>query len=177
MFTDAIRQLAADLGHATLGVNALLPSLPLTAGDATPPNVTIVNAADTSWVTRGIIDRSKVGDGPLLLVSAFPDAQATVIKEGSETPETAAVMLAVRYATRETDSAVVTNQGWQTIRAAMRSIILQRTAQRSVARNRVTIGPLLGLTHIVALEQRDDDYLIDILTVTLGVSDAWACGA
>jgi hypothetical protein len=176
MFTDAIRQVAADLAHASLGVNALLASIPLTAGDATPPNVTIANAADDDWVARGVIDRAKVGNGPLLLVSAFPDAQAVLIPEGAETPVTANVMLAVRYATRSTASAPVTTQGWQTLRAAMRSIVLQRKAPTVTRRNSVAIGPLLGLTHITAFDQKDDDFLIDLLTVTLGVSDAWAAG-
>lgn len=173
-YTDTIRQVAAWLEDDTLGVNALLPTVPKDVGDEALPLVRIFAATEYDWVARSMIDRAKLEDGPVLLVSAFPTAEATIYAGGKPAPGQLAI--AVRYAARKTASSVLQRQGWQTMRAAMRSLVKQATQQNIIRENGVRIGPLDGLTHIAALEESGDDILIDILTVTLTVDDAWACG-
>jgi hypothetical protein len=173
-YTDAIRQVAAWLENETLGVNALLPSVPMADDDEALPSVRIFAATEQDWVARSMIDRAKLEDGPAVLVSAFPTAEATIYAGGK--PASGQLTIAVRYAARKTASSILQRQGWQTMRACMRSLVKQATQQGVVREHDVRIGPLEGLTHITALEDLGDDLLIDILTVTLTVDDAWACG-
>src|SRR5690349_8344612 len=121
MFTDPLRQVNTWLSNATNGVNALLASVPKDAGDATPASVTIVDAATEAWVARGVIDRSKVGAGPLLLVQAANDGDATLFQ--NETRQGTQLEVLIRFAVRKTATDDGFFQAWSTLRAAARSLM------------------------------------------------------
>jgi len=176
MYLDPLRQLQAWLTDATKGVNALRAAVPADVGDAALPAVTVLNAADTPWVARGLIDRSQVGSGALLLIQPPAEGDAVLIEPGRDMPNQAQVDLVVRYAVRKSDAAKGLGQAWQTLRVAARSI-LKQASRDTATRNTTTIGPVLGLRYVAALDERDDDFVVDALIVTLGVWDAWALAA
>lgn len=177
MYTDAIRQVAAWLSNESLGVNALRSSVPVSDGDSVPAAVTIVSAADEDWAARGLVDRAKVDDGPLLLVSAPPGADSTLIEGGAEYPDTATLAVVIRFVARGDSKAALANQGWLTMRVAARSLVLQGKASNITRRNQVAIGPLKGLSYLTSMDQEGDDWIVDQLTALVGVNDAWAAGA
>jgi len=173
MFVDPLRQVAAWLNDATNGVNVLRSSVPKDAGDTTPAAVTVVEASSSPWVARGLVDRSKVGAGALLLVQPGNDGE-TVLLEG-ERPAPTQVDVVVRFAVRKSDFAAGLVQAWGTLRAASRSIMKQASGMSGVAtRNTTTIGPVLGIRYVSLLDELQDDYVVDALVVTLRVADAWA---
>lgn len=177
MFTDPIRQVAAWLSDATLGVNALRANVPVAAPAEVPPAVTIVSAAELDWVARGVVDRTKVGGGPLLLVAAPQGGEFEVIPSGQEQPDTTVAEVVIRYASRGDSKKDLQNDAWQTMRVVSRSLILQAHSRNITTRNQVRIGPLKGLKLLTGFDDSTDDFLIDLLAVSLGVSDPWACGA
>jgi len=176
MHVDVLRQVKAWLEHATYGVNALRTAVPDDAGDAALASVTVLEASSTAWVARGLIDRTQVGTSALLLVQLAEEGQTTLVEDGREVPTQAQVPVVIRFVIRKTDSAAGLTQAYSTLRVVARSLMLQ-AARTSVTRNTTTIGPVLGLSFVPALQEVADDYVVDGIQVVLGVWDAWALGA
>lgn len=173
MFVDPLRQVAAWLTDATNGVNALRTAVPADVGDAAPAAVTVVEASSSAWVARGLIDRAKVGAGPLLLVQPGHDGEATLVD--GEIQRQFALDVVVRFAVRKSDFSLGLVQAWGTLRAAARSIMAQGSGMAGTAtRNTTTIGPVIGLRYVSLLDELTDDFVVDALVVTLNVADAWA---
>lgn len=176
MHTDLLRQVKAWLDDGTEGVNALLASVPQDVGAPALPAVTTYEASTTAWVMRGRIDRTQVGAGALLIIAPTDNDEATLQRVGSEIPTQAMQSITIRYATRKTDTAVGYVQAWETLRAVARSLQLQ-AARTSVVRNSITLGPILGMSYMTALDEDGDDMIVDALAVVFGVVDAWAVAA
>lgn len=174
MFVDPLRQVNTWLSDATNGVNAIRTQVPNDAGDTDPAAVTVLDAATTTWVARGLVDRAKVGSGPLLLVQPWNDGEAVLLD--GEVRKPAEVQIAIRFAVRKSDAAAGLVQAWSTLRCAARSLMKQAAGLTggSTTRNTTTIGPVLGMRYLSLLDELQDDFVVDALVVTLQVTDPWA---
>jgi hypothetical protein len=178
MRAEAILYVAERLADAVEGVNALLASVPKEAGWATPPNVTVVDAVTYPWVSRGILDRTKMKAGPWLLVGANSDIAGSARPEDAVRP---LIDVVVRYACAGTDAVTLkdlTRFESITLRAALRSVLAPwnaTDAPENVSRNLVELEAPVW-RWVDPQEASTDDVLSSALVLSFGVIDPWAIG-
>lgn len=118
MELDVIRACAAAASDATIGINAQLAALPLDAGDATPPQVTLYNSVDHGWVARQTAAES--GSGITFPAVAILVAQPTTIDQVHTVTRDAHFPVAFAYVQRQADSAHGLRDALYTQRAILR---------------------------------------------------------
>jgi hypothetical protein len=170
VIVDGIRALAGWLTDATSGVNAQLAALPKDVGDAAPPDVAhVYTEADHAVTALGPIDPTLVEDGPVLLVCFVGTATEEI---GPHTAgAVSALQFLVRYAAEQDDPREYARDGWQTLRAATRSL---RKAT-ATTRNRVVMDPPARVQ--LYAPPPGGEAFVPALLVTVPATDAWALGA
>lgn len=179
MRAEAILYVAGRLGDPVDGVNALLATVPIESGWSTPPAVTVVDAVTYPWVARGILDRTKIKDGPWLLVGANSEIAGAARPE--DTPTRPVIDVVVRYACAGSDTATMkdlTRYESVTMRAVLRSLLSAwnaTAAEDFVSRNGVELEAP-SWRWLDPLESPSDDVLSSALVLSFGVIDPWALG-
>lgn len=117
MIKDGLRRITAALSDPTTGVNARLAAVPLDSGDTALPAVALI-AEETSnpFAARGQLPEADASF-PCLLVGLgdggadYDPHQKVGVRDGT-------LNVLIRYAARQTESAVGAQQGYDTLRAA-----------------------------------------------------------
>lgn len=177
MILESVRILTEWLGHATYGVNALLPTVPREGTVAAPAAVTIMDSTRDARITRGHLPPLTGTENPALLVSAADETITLVAPAVRPMPADAAVTMLVRYCTSDLDTARAECAASITLRAVARSLAqLFVTAAGESARVRSSVQ-LVGLTDLrlaTLYEATDDTIVTGGVLATLRVRDTWA---
>jgi hypothetical protein len=144
---ETVERVATWLGHATHGVNALLPGVPRIGADAEPPAVAaILNERQHGNAARGHLPADQLT--PALLVSFAEDASYDLALEQS-VADVQLLVVGIAYAIRDVDSEEAVRHGYYTMVAVRRS--LRRLFVTGVAADR-TVGTVT-LVQPVSLRQ------------------------
>lgn len=133
MLLESVRMVAAWLGDATNGVNAILAAQSRDGSDAAPPDVTVLSEVDSERAALGrpadTQDEEDATPVPVLAVSAFggDDASPQTVRPIGD----GSVKVLVRYEARNASAARGRRDAYYTLRATMqclRALSLEGTA-------------------------------------------------
>jgi hypothetical protein len=174
---EAIRMVADWLADATNGVNALLLVVPVEAGDVPDP-VTVNDSTRHPWVSRDEVPHEKfAANAPILAVSLFDqlavrnNPQLLVQAWGD-----ADLVLAIRYISSHSDSAVAERYASYTMRAARGSLSLLGRQENlaSRERNKVRIKQVQDVNVVPVNAVVQDVTVLGGLSVSLAMQEVIA---
>lgn len=177
MNNEVIGQLLSFLNDPTTGVNALIPALPLVAGETAPSAVRIIDELTDNRVARIDVDASLVKDGPVLLVMQGAPVEHAMFAEQSR--PAAKVEIGLKWAKSASSTKDGIHEGRQIMRCAKRAIAV-RFESPNVGRlapfNQVQVDPPGPWRDLLPFTQSEDNLVIVCATISFPALDTWALG-
>jgi len=178
MIVETLRELVSWCEDPVEGYDAIRGTMPVEAGDSTPPACRIVDASRIAWAARGTIPVKEVKAGPMLIVQFAGEAEVAMVGEdGLEFSNS--VPIAVVYAAAGDDNSQEQFAGYQALRTVHRIIARRFNAGSDplYVRAFVTINRPTRATYTPPLADETDTIVSMALLLTFPTDDPWALGA
>lgn len=171
MHLEAVRIVADALADATIGVSAIVASVPRDAGDAAPPAIAgIYDDSRTGWVARGELPPSTAL--PALVVTlASPQLQyagAPLPTRDARHQRETEITVGVHLLLRDTDTQAATEAALYLLRAirGVVDVLAQPAHAARRTRNGVRLEQLTDLTQVRLWEPVQDTVLAGVVLAT-----------
>lgn len=176
MIVETVQRYATWLQDAELGVNALLPTVPLPSGATVPPAVTVYDETRTGWVARGTLDRGILAGVRALTINLAAEV-VPFAANGEDSAGPQLIPLLIRYAAVGALSEELVRDAWLTLRCVQRALAGRFDGDVTAeTHGGVTHFPPAGFRHVPDINPQGDGLYVGGLVALARTSDPWALG-